>query len=471
MANPVLAIVLAAGKGTRMQSDLPKVLHPIAGVPMILHVLRAIGKTDAKRTVAVVGHGHDQVEVELKSSKGVQCVLQEPQQGTGHAVLSAEPALADYDGDVLVVSGDVPLVRGQTLQALVRTHRQANASCTLLSMQVEEPDGYGRVVRGSEGNVRKIVEDAHASQEEKDITEVNAGVYCFRKSDLFDALRKVVPNAVNGEYYITDAIGILIAAPGKEVRVVRGPLEELHGVNDLSDLADTEVEMQRRVVAALVRRGVRIPSPLHCYIESGVEVGAGTVIHPFTVIRRGVRVGRSCEVGPFAHLRAGTLLDDGAQVGNFVEAKEARIGAGTKAKHLTYLGDVAIGAGANIGAGTVVANYDGQRKYRTEIADGAFIGSGTILVAPVKVGRNARTGAGAVVTRGHDVPDGQTVVGVPARPVASRPPSEPSRDGAGAPRTPRNGKSVFLIKEAKGAKEAEAGVESAPAPDAPPAMG
>lgn len=418
MPPPVVAIVLAAGKGTRMVSDLPKVLHPIAGVPMIGHVLRAIGKTEVRRTIVVLGHGREAVEAELKSAKGVQCVTQEPQLGTGHAVLAAGAALADHDGDVLVVNGDVPLVRGQTLQMLLKSHRQNNAVCTLLSMKMDDPGGYGRIVRGSEGNVRRIVEDANATAEEKELTEVNAGVYCFRKADLFDALGRMTANSVSGEFYLTEAIGFLIAAPGKDVRFVRAPsAQELQGVNDLDDLAGAEREMQRRVVAALVKRGVRIPSPAHCYIESGVEIGPGTVIHPFTVIRRGVRAGRTCEIGPFAHLRCGTVLEDGAQVGNFVETKEARIGAGAKAKHLSYLGDVVVGASANIGAGTVVANYDGQRKSKTEIGDGAFIGSGTVLVAPVKIGRNARTGAGAVVTRGHDVPDGATVVGVPARPL------------------------------------------------------
>ncbi len=414
----VSAIILAAGKGTRMRSDRAKVLHAVCGRPMLGYVLDAATSAGASPIAVVVGHQAEAVQKAFASEK-LAWVVQEPQLGTGHAVQCAKGA-APADGDVLVLCGDAPLVRAETLSALLEHHRDCESSATVLTAEVDDPTGYGRVITMSDGTVVDMVEHLDATEEQRKIREINSSIYAFRAPDLFSALAEVKNDNAKKEYYLPDVLKVLIAR-GRNVDSFRSKdAAEVLGINTRSELAHATGVMRRRILERHMANGVSIVEPSLTYVEWGVEIGEDTVVMPFSVLRRGAVVGRHCEVGPFAHLRDGTRMEDRSEIGNFVEVKKSRIGARTKAKHLTYLGDATIGADANIGAGTITANYDGKAKYPTTIEDGAFIGSGTVLVAPVRVGKKAITGAGAIVTRGHDVPDGAIVVGVPARPLSRK---------------------------------------------------
>ena len=411
----VCAVILAAGKGSRMRSDLPKVLHEVGGRTMLAHLLDTLKEAKVSSSVVVVGSSAAQVRRGAKGN-GIRFALQKPQHGTGHAVLCARKALSGFRGILLVLPGDAPLVRAETLKALVLTC-QGGAACAVLTLDLERPHGYGRIVRDGAGQVMGIVEEANLTPDQKGIREVNSAIYAFQAEALWPALQAVPwSKARKGrEIYLTDVLAVL-HRQGKRVEGLKATdPDEAVGINTPAELAYANAVLRRRALEAYLEAGVRIEDPATTYIESGVAIGSGTLIHPFCVIRSGVRIGRGCEVGPFAHLREGTVLADGAEIGDFVETKKAAIGRHSKAKHLAYLGDVTIGAGVNIGAGTIVANYDGRAKHHTVVKDGAFIGSGSVLVAPVTVGKGATTGAGAVVTRGCDVPDGAVVVGVPAR--------------------------------------------------------
>ncbi len=428
-------IIMAAGQGTRMKSATIKILHTAAGRPIIDYVLDLAAEICTRQPVMIVGHQREAVQQAVGGR--ARYAVQDVQKGTGHAVLQAAPLL-DGAGHVLILSGDVPLTRPETLQRLLDEHEQSQNALTLLTMKLDDPAMYGRIVRDAGGAVARIVEAKDASEDEKRINEVNAGIYVFDGRYLFDNLRNLSTNNAQGEYYLTDLLGVLRSA-GKRVGAVvaSDPIEAL-GVNSRADLASVEGEIQRRVVAALMRDGVTFRNPATVVIDSTVTIGNDTVVYPFVTIEGKTTIGSRCviepgvhlvdvqvgddvhlktgtvaedaviandaKVGPYAHLRPGSRLGRRVKVGNFVETKKAVFGDGAKASHLSYIGDAEVGADVNIGAGTITCNYDGEKKHKTVIEDGAFIGSDTQLVAPVRVGKGAYVGAGSTITK--DVPPG-----------------------------------------------------------------
>jgi bifunctional UDP-N-acetylglucosamine pyrophosphorylase/glucosamine-1-phosphate N-acetyltransferase len=429
-------VILAAGKGTRMKSALPKVVHPLAGRPIIEHVLGTASGLNASSTVLVVGHEADQVRAALAAYPSLRFVVQSPQLGTGHALLQTEPVLAGQTGTVLLIYGDVPLLRSSTLEQLLERHHVARAAATVLTAELDDPYGYGRIVRDEAGRISRIVEERDASSEERAIREINSGIYAFSLVHLFDALRSLATDNAQGEYYLTD----LVAAyhrRGLTVDTLRLDDEtELRGVNTRVDLADLTRVVFDRTRRSLMLNGVTLEDPPTAYIEDAVEIGEDTVIGPgvriggATIIGRGCRIHAGCRItssrladnvtvldhsviinsevgtgaalGPFAHLRPESVVGANAHVGNFVELKKTRLGAGAKANHLAYLGDAVIGERTNIGAGTITCNYDGVKKHQTVIGDDVFIGSDSQLVAPVTVGSGAYVAAGSSIT--EDVP-------------------------------------------------------------------
>lgn len=414
----VKAVVLAAGKGVRMKSERPKVLHEVLGRPVLDFVLRNLRQAGVSDILVVVGHQADKVKA---AAPGCRFVEQKEQKGTGHALLQVRPELGAYAGDLFVVAGDAPLVGPNTLQRVLDDHRANGRDATFLSACLDDPTGYGRVVRDKgSGRFLRFAEEVDATPEEKNIPECNSGEYVFRCPAIFEALREVRPDNRKGELYLTDALAVL-AGKGRPVDSVRSlNPNEIYGINSRRDLVAATNFIRWKILEYHMDHGVTVVDPSTTFIEEDVTIGQDSVIQPFTVIRRGVVIGRECEVGPFAQLRAGTVLEDHAEIGNFVEVKNSHVGGHSKAKHLTYLGDATLGEHVNIGAGTITANYDGKKKHRTVVEDGVHTGSNTVLVAPVRLGKGAKTGAGAVVVRG-EVPPGAVVVGVPARPVGKKP--------------------------------------------------
>jgi len=429
------AVVLAAGKGTRMKSGLPKVLHKICGRPMISYVLDAVEEAGIKKTIVVAGHGSEMVARAVGASAAV--ALQSEQLGTGHALLQARNFLADFRGDILVVCGDTPRIRPATLAGLAAEHASAGAAATVLTAAVDDPFGYGRVLRDAAGQVTRIVEEKDATPEEKRVREVNTGIYCFSAAGLFEALAGLAPANAQGEYYLTDVVGRYVEK-GLLVRAVavKDP-GEAAGVNDRLQLAGAERSIRSALLEDLMRSGVTVIDPASTFVDRGVRIGPDTVIYPFTMVEGDTIVGAGCvigpgtrlvgarvgdgvtvqnsivvdssvgdgsSIGPFAYLRPGTDLGKDVKVGNFVEIKKSRIGDGSKVPHLSYLGDAVVGEKVNVGAGTITCNYDGQKKWPTHIGDGAFIGSNANLVAPVRIGAGAVVGAGSTITR--DIPAG-----------------------------------------------------------------
>lgn len=424
---PAAAVILAAGLGKRMKSSKPKVAFEICGWPMVRHVAESVRECGIARSVVVVGHGREAVEKCLADVSGVSFALQAEQRGTGDAVRAAIPALADFSGDVVVLCGDVPLIRAATITRLLEAHRHAQAACTILSVTLDDGGAYGRIVRDDAGQFVAIREAKDASADERTIGEINSGIYAFDATALRETLPRIGNANAQGEYYLTDVPGLL-AASGRGVQAVSLASEdEVLGVNNFAELAEAGSRMRMRILADLMASGVEVTDPATTFVDRGARIGAGTRVLPCTVIEKDVVIGSHCEVGPFSHVRPGTVMEDHAEIGNFVETKKARIGSRTKAKHLTYLGDTEIGADTNIGCGTITANYDGRNKHVTRIGDRVHIGSGTVLVAPVTVGDGATTGAGAVVTARRDVAAGATVVGVPARELAA---GRGSKEGA-----------------------------------------
>ena len=441
----VTAMILAAGQGTRMRSKLPKVLHSLMGRPMIAYSLETAWKVTGGKPVLVVGQGADQVRQFVGDA--AHYVLQEQQLGTGHAVLQGEDLLREDADELLVLAADMPLLQVDTLKELVAVQQAHTGPVTLMTVNSEQARGFGRIVRDAGGSVQAIVEEAQATPEQLVIRELNAGVYCFAADWLWEALKRV-PVSPKGEYYLTDVIGIAVA-DGLPVHphTLDEPGEAI-GVNTRVHLAEAESLLRSRINRQWMLAGVTIVDPVNTYIEPGVEIGVDTIIWPNTYLQGDAVVGGDCEIGPdtivrdtrigdrchvlasvlegavleddvhigpFAHLRKGAHLGQGVHMGNFGEVKNSYLGPGTKMGHFSYIGDATIEAEVNIGAGTITCNYDGEKKHKTEIGAGAFIGSDTMLVAPVKVGEGARTGAGSVVTK--DVPDHTLAVGVPARAI------------------------------------------------------
>ncbi len=421
MSRSLAVLVLAAGKGTRTKLSAPKVLLPLCGRTLLDSVLHAVQRLSPDRTLVVVSHDKEKVSESLSRAPGGksrELVDQGRAQGTGHAVSVAMDQLQDFQGDVVVVYGDCPLITTPTLAAL--REARGDAPAAVLTAYAPDPSGLGRILRDEQGELVGIREQRDCSPEEAEVDEVNAGLYCFDPARLRPALHALTNDNSQGEYYLTDVIGHFTSEGASVPTVEVEDPDEILGVNSLIELALVRELMQERILLGHMEAGVRIEDPSTTYIDHDVEIGAETRILPCTVLRSGVRIGRGCEVGPFTHLRSGTVLEDAAEVGNFVEAKKARVGRHTKAKHLTYLGDVTIGENANIGAGTVIANYDGVHKHETVIGDGAFVGSGTVLVAPSRMGKGSKTGAGAIVTRGTEIGEGETFVGVPAKILKSK---------------------------------------------------
>ncbi|MBB5710536.1 bifunctional UDP-N-acetylglucosamine diphosphorylase/glucosamine-1-phosphate N-acetyltransferase GlmU [Sphingomonas xinjiangensis] len=415
MTSPIAAIILAAGKGTRMKSDTHKVLHPIAGRPMLLHLIDSVAALDPARTVVVVGAGREQVEAAVRPL-GAETVEQAEQLGTGHAVLQAEAALADFTGDVLILYGDVPLVTAETLRRMLdRLHMPDMPATVVLGFRPADPGAYGRLMVDADGSLRRIVEFKDATPQERAETLCNSGLMAVRSADLFRLLARVTNTNAAGEYYLVDLVQ-LAAEDGRTSAVVETDAGEVSGVNSRGELAALEAEWQRARRARAMAEGVSLVAPDTVWfahdtvlgrdvtIEPNVvfgpkvEVGDRVTIHAFSHLQ-GAKVSTGADIGPYARLRPGTVIGEGARVGNFVETKNAVLEAGAKANHLTYLGDARIGARANIGAGTITCNYNGYLKQRTEIGAGAFIGSNSALVAPVRIGDGAIVAAGTVVTQ------------------------------------------------------------------------
>ncbi|MBO6767784.1 MAG: bifunctional UDP-N-acetylglucosamine diphosphorylase/glucosamine-1-phosphate N-acetyltransferase GlmU [Erythrobacter sp.] len=414
------AVILAAGKGTRMKSDLHKVLHPIAGRPMLDHLLATVDSLKPMKKVVVVGAGRSQLEEAL--GEHAETCLQEPQLGTGHAVQMAEEGLADHSGDVLVLYGDVPFVKGETMQAMLdRLHADDKPKVVVLGFEPEDPGHYGRVIADADGRIAKMVEYKDASEEERACRLCNSGVMAARGADMFDLLRRVGNDNAQGEYYLVDIVNIANADGDTCAVIATDTPEEVSGINSRAELAAAEAQWQELKRAEAMAGGVTLKAPEtvffswdtevandvtvepHVVFGPGVTIARGATIRAFSHLE-GATVGEDCSVGPYARLRPGAVMEKDAKVGNFVEMKKATLGEGAKASHLTYLGDAEVGAGANIGAGTITCNYDGYFKYKTVIGERAFIGSNSALIAPVRIGADAIVAAGSAVSR--DVGDG-----------------------------------------------------------------
>ena len=425
-------VILAAGKGTRLRSDLAKVLHRAGGRTLVEHVVRACQPLKPRSIVAVVGHQAEQVSAVLEPL-GVRTVLQQPQRGTGHAMLVARRALGSRARVAIVVPGDAPLVRTSTLAALAQAHRQGSAAATILSAEVAQPAGYGRIVRRSDGTVSAIVEDSALTDDQRPINEINSSIYAFTLDKLWPCLARLRPDNKHRELYLTDAIALLRQQGQTVLAQIAPDPDEVLGCNTRADLADVDAVFRRRKRAALMDSGVTIEMPETVRVDPDVTVGADTVLEPGVHLLGKTRVGENCtirigsiltdavlgdsvtvkpysvitasrldegaQVGPFAHLRDSARLMKGARVGNFVEVKKSVLGEGVKSMHLTYLGDARVGSGSNIGAGTITCNYDGVHKHPTTIGRRVFIGSDSALVAPIRIGDGAYVGAGSTVTK------------------------------------------------------------------------
>lgn len=435
--SDIHVVILAAGQGTRMKSQLPKVLHPVAGRPMVERVLRTAQSLNPATVTLVVGHRAEVVREQLAGWPAVRFVIQEPQLGTAHALQQTEAVLAGMRGTVVVLSGDVPLLTAQTLGRLTELRRAANAAATVVTATVNRPYGYGRIVR-TDGRIARIVEERDASPSERQIQEINSGIYAFDLDTLFDTLRGIAARNAQGEFYLTDLVGIFRRRNLPVETLLVEDAQEVRGINSRTELAEVSRLVNQQKNEELMAAGVTLIDPASTYIGPDVEIGPDTVIHPGVIIEGRTRIGAASEiqgyvricdseigdgvsinnfclivgsqvangvsVGPFAHLRPGNIVGEGAKIGNFVELKKTSVGPGSKVSHLSYLGDATIGANVNVGAGAITCNYDGTKKSQTVIEDGAFIGSDSQLVAPVRIGKGAYVAAGSSVT--EDVPAG-----------------------------------------------------------------
>ncbi|MBE1556184.1 bifunctional UDP-N-acetylglucosamine diphosphorylase/glucosamine-1-phosphate N-acetyltransferase GlmU [Sporosarcina limicola] len=433
------AVVLAAGQGTRMKSDLYKVLHPVCGIPMVEHVINHIRGLGANRIVTIVGHGAETVEETLGGKS--EYVLQQQQLGTAHAVQQAESLIGDLGGTTIVVCGDTPLIRSETMAALIAHHNGTGAKATILTAIADDPTGYGRIIRGENNQVLRNVEQKDATTEEQKVTEINTGTYCFDNRTLFETLKKVGNDNAQGEYYLPDVVGILQAKGALVTAYVTDDLSETMGVNDRVVLSEVERVMRRRIAEKHMRNGVTIINPENTYISATAEIGRDTVLQPGTMIEGDTVIGDKCTigpnsqivnsmigdgttihssvvltsrigsattVGPFAHIRPDSNLGDHVKIGNFVEVKKSLLGEGSKVSHLSYIGDADIGANVNVGCGAITVNFDGKNKYQTTIEDNVFIGCNSNLVAPVHVGKGAYVAAGSTITK--NVPESSLAI-------------------------------------------------------------
>jgi bifunctional UDP-N-acetylglucosamine pyrophosphorylase/glucosamine-1-phosphate N-acetyltransferase len=430
------AIILAAGKGTRMKSDLVKVMHNLAGNPMIDYPVSAAMEADASRIVIVAGHQSDKVREYFSGREEIVFALQEEQLGTGHAVACARESLAGFSGRIFILCGDVPLLKGETLRRMADFHERRGAVLTVLTALVDDPFGYGRVVKCGDSAIQKIVEEKDADDSQRQIREINSGIYCVESGFLMEAVSRLSNDNAQGEYYLTDIVQMAAEAGHSCVSFPVDDAKEVMGVNDRVQLAVAAAAIRRDINERLMYSGVSLVDPRNTYIDKGVTIGGDTIVFPNVHIEGPTEIGRNCiietsvvirgcrigdgvtikagsvmndsilhdsvSVGPMAHLRPGNELMNHSKIGNFVEIKKAVVGEGSKASHLTYLGDATIGSGVNIGCGTITCNYDGVKKHRTVIEDGVFVGSDVQLVAPVTVGRNSLIAAGTTVTK--DVP-------------------------------------------------------------------
>lgn len=415
MDKKFAGIILAAGEGTRMKSATPKVLHPLCGRPMLAYVLDLAKKLNLSKTLVVVGNKKELLKGLLDQCRA-KAVYQAERLGTADALKRARGILRGSSGNILILYGDQPLLQAKTLKELMRKHLASCASATILTASMEDPGGYGRIVRDNYARVTAIIEDKDATNEQKNIKEVNTGIICFKKNDLFKAIAKIKPDNAKREYYLTDAIKIM-AGEGLIVESLCITVDpaQAQGINSRQDLAQAQKIMRLRILDNLMASGVSIVDPQATHIDYDCKIGPDTIIYPFTVVEKDVIIGKFCSIGPFCHLRPGTRIEDRVIIGNFTEVARSRIGGETLMKHFSYMGDAAVGENVNIGCGAVTANFDGKNKQKTVIDDGAFIGSDTILRAPVKIGRKAVTGAGSVITK--EVKAGEVVAGVPARPL------------------------------------------------------
>ncbi len=421
-------LILAAGKGTRMKSDLPKVIHKVNGIPMVKKILNELEKLGTEENILILGHKKEEI---LKELGEIKYAVQEEQLGTGHAIMQAENLLKDYEGDVMILYGDTPLLRHETLKAMYEAHKKSGVATTILTSVYENPFGYGRIVKNGE-KVTAIVEEKEADEETKKIKEVNAGVYCCNAKELFAALKKVTNNNEKGEYYLTDIVGIQVGEGKTVASFVLEDNREILGVNSKVELAEASKILRERKNTSLMEEGVILIDPASTYIEETVKIGKDTVIYPTVMLQGNTVIGENCEIigctriidstlgndiriessvieesivddkvtmGPFAHLRPKSHLKEKVHIGNFVEVKKSTLEYGVKAGHLTYLGNATVGKDTNIGAGTITCNYDGVNKFDTVIGENVFIGSDTMLVAPVNIGDKAITGAGSVITK------------------------------------------------------------------------
>ena len=396
----VITIIMAAGKGTRMKSNKSKLVHKIYGKELVKRVAELAYKIGSDDVVAVVGHMREQVQEVLGDS--VKYAYQDELLGTGHAVMQAAPFLEGKKGKVVVLYGDVPIIRPETLKKLIEKSVTSKEYATLLTAIYENPTGYGRIIRDEGGSVEEIVEEKDANSYQKKIKEINSGIYCFDIEELLKALKFIKPNNAQGEYYLTDVIKIMNDKGLKTGAVIVEDNTEILGVNDRAQLELLTRVLRMRINSEHMRNGVTIEDANSTYIYDDVKIGQDTVIHPNTTIQNNVIIGKNCEIGPNAFIREGCILDNKVKIGNCVEIKKTVIGEGTKVPHLTYLGDCKVGKNGNIGCGTITCNYDGKNKYQTIIGDNAFIGSNVSLVAPVKIGDNVTVAAGSTIT--DDIP-------------------------------------------------------------------
>jgi len=404
----VTALILAAGKGTRMKSDLPKVLHPVAGKPMISHVIDSCIEAGIKDIVLICGYKSAEVKKYARQAyKKVKFVIQKPQKGTAHAITAAIKARVPMKKHILILSGDVPLISPDTIKGLINEASKKSVSAVIAVSKVKNPRGYGRVLTSKKRGILRIIEEKDASPAQKKIRLINGGVYVIVNHILKKYINKVKINKKKGEYYLTDIAG-LMSENSLKIKEKQADYTELSGINDRAQLAEAGKIKNKKVLEKLSKNGITIGDFDTVFIDSNVQIGKGTVIKPFTVIKGKSKIGKNCIIGPSAHIRPGTVIGDSCKIGNYVEIKNSRIGSRVNVAHLSYVGDAEIGSRTNIGAGTITANYDGVKKHKTRIGVNVKVGSNVVFVAPVRVGSNVTVAAGSVVT--DNVPPGALVI-------------------------------------------------------------